>query len=649
MNRIQRNKYRILAVIGIMTFMVLNAVSQEISKDELEKRADYFFNSGRCEKAIPDYESLHNLYPKEDKYAYFLGRCYLQTYQNLDKAVELLKFVSTDNFRNDAYFYLGRAYQLTYRFDDATLAFTTFVKAATKRELKECNVRYWEAVNENAKKSTTVVRQLKIRNIKMIPVTVPESAFAGKAPGKFVYVPDEFRSPEDKSRNYDGFMFLPKKLKIGDYLYFSSYSKNAKQGIDIYRVKQLASGNFSLPELLPSVINTPYDDAYPYFDRETGTLYFSSKGHNTSGGYDIFRTRFDSINGTWTSPEKLDFPINSTFDDFMFCTSSGGNEAVFLSNRGDDPRYYSAYTLTDFTHVAYQTPSDQKDVRLSAVLKVNDQGSSYADDASGNNTDKVNQPPFIYTKPAPQTKYDKLVSEALELQARCDSISWIIENLKKNKHSDRSGENKEQLNANIATLSKEARRLQKLTNQKFADAEKTKKSSSDSVKEVSTPVYPVNNAKNTLAVKDQKSNENNDMTDNKKGDIAYNEGMMAARAASQHVNSEFSIQSVSPYSDSHPIPYASLPPGLVYRIQLGAFSNRVAENTFKGLSPVNMEIVNEQGTTKYYVGYFGSLEEARKGLEQVKNYGFTDAFLVCYYNKKRISVEKAKEIEFAEK
>ena len=650
MKSIQRNKLRLFAVMGIMTVMVLNAVSQEISKDELEKRAAYFFKTGRCEKALPDYQSLHNLYPKEDKYAYFLGRCYLQTYQNLDQAIELLKYVSTDNYKNDAYFYLGRAYHLTYRFDDATLAFTAFAKEATKRELKECNVDFWQTVNENAKKSTTVISQLNVNSVDTIPVTAPESAFAGKIPGKYVYVPDEFRSSVDKSMNYEGFMYLPKQLRVGEYLYFSSYSKNAKEGTDIFRVKQLASGNYSLPELLPSVINTQYDEAYPYFDSETGTLYFSSKGHNTSGGYDIFRSRFDSINNTWTTPEKLDFPINSTFDDFMYTTTSAGNDAVFLSNRDADPRFYSAYSLSGLKAVKYRTPANEQEVRLSASLEVTKQvNTSSLADAAGNEANNKARTPFIYSPPAPVTEYDKLVSEALELQARCDSVNWIIENLKDTRHTDKAGENGGQLEANINTLTAEAERLQKLSDERFAQAEKAKNIKIPDDTANITPAGVSEEQKNRAFVQNDKISQKVKPTGKQKADEAYNRGVIAARAANEHINSEFLILNDSPYSDSHPIPYTSLPPGLVYRIQLGSFSNRVAENTFKGLSPVNMEIVNDKGTTKYYVGYFSSLEDAREGLQQVKDYGFPDAFLVCYFDKEKISIEKAKEIEFAEK
>jgi hypothetical protein len=90
-----------------------------------------------------------------------------------------------------------------------------------------------------------------------------------------------------------------------------------------------------------------------------------------------------------------------------------------------------------------------------------------------------------------------------------------------------------------------------------------------------------------------------------------------------------------------------LPGGLVYRIQLGAYTNEIPQNTFGGLSPVSKERTST--STKYYVGIFSSITEAREALEKVKNYGYPDAFLVSYFDENKISVQQAREIEFANK
>ena len=108
--------------------------------------------------------------------------------------------------------------------------------------------------------------------------------------------------------NYQPLMFLPNQVSVNDYVFFSSYGKNKKQGIQIYRAQRVNETDYSLPQPLPESINTPYDDAYPVFDLQTSTLYFSSKGLNSMGGYDIFSCRYNAATQEWATPVKLDFP-----------------------------------------------------------------------------------------------------------------------------------------------------------------------------------------------------------------------------------------------------------------------------------------------------------------------------------------------------
>jgi len=110
---------------------------------------------------------------------------------------------------------------------------------------------------------------------------------------------------------------------------------------------------------------------------------------------------------------------------------------------------------------------------------------------------------------------------------------------------------------------------------------------------------------------------------------------------------EFKILLLSPYNKLNPIPSdINLPDGLIFRIQLGVFSKPVSNDTFKGLSPVSYEIAN--GKIKYYTGIFYSSESAGEALKEIREYGFSDSFLVPFYNGKIVSMEKAKEIEYSQ-
>jgi hypothetical protein len=109
--------------------------------------------------------------------------------------------------------------------------------------------------------------------------------------------------------------------------------------------------------------------------------------------------------------------------------------------------------------------------------------------------------------------------------------------------------------------------------------------------------------------------------------------------------SEFAILPKSPYSAANPIPLdETLPDGVVYKIQLGAFSKPLSTSVFKGLTPVSGEKL-PNGITKYYAGFFLRFADADDALRKVREYGFKDAYVVAFYNRKTINPERAKQLE----
>ena len=655
-------KSKIIDLRFIVPFIILislicnHSVCQDISKDELEKRALESFQNGSFDKAAGDYLTLHNLYPKEPRIAYYLGRSYLQSNQDLEEACNLLEFAAVHNYGDDAYFFLGRAYHLTYRFDDATMAFTTFKKTASKRLLKSYDVDYWIEVTRNAKESSTAAMKLQVIQKSYIPVKAFEGAFTDKIDGKYIYNPDELKSKQDLALNYQTVMQVNGGVKMGDYLYFASHSKNSKQDLDIYKVKRLTADNYSQPEPLSAVINTPYNEEYPFYDVTTGTLFFSSKGHNTTGGYDIFRSRFDSATMEWITPERLPFPINTPFDDFLYTLTKDNSGAIFLSNRNTNNKEYLATAYLIQSPLEYVTPTDINEIiKLAAIPSEEITAGSNLSET--NNTESVKrtlQPVTqknipVETAAVPKkSDYDKLLTEALELQSTTDSINWAVKELQKKADSETNYQKKQELTANIITLNKEASRMQRLSKEKFNEAEKL-----HGAEQTNNIQKNAGSGKSDQSVSELNTSsglEKDGINKTKTNKNEYSKGIEAASVAGSELNKGLQILNTSPYSKNNPIPLkAELPIGLVYRIQLGAFAGRVPENAFRGLTPITSENIKDKNVTKYYVGYFTSINEARKALESVKKYGYPDAFLVSYFNREKITIEKAREIEFAEK
>ncbi|WP_100335782.1 OmpA family protein [Hymenobacter chitinivorans] len=116
-------------------------------------------------------------------------------------------------------------------------------------------------------------------------------------------------------------------------IYFSTSKYSDQNTLDIYYATRQPGGDWGTPKSLGNVINTPFDDDSPYLSKDGKTLYFSSRGHNTMGGYDIFKSEYDSVGRTWGRPENMGYPVNTPDDDTYYRLSPDGSYAYLSSYR----------------------------------------------------------------------------------------------------------------------------------------------------------------------------------------------------------------------------------------------------------------------------------------------------------------------------
>ncbi len=119
--------------------------------------------------------------------------------------------------------------------------------------------------------------------------------------------------------------------KDGKYLYFASNRPGGYGGIDIYRSKKQANGAWGKAQNLGPDVNTSKHEDAPQIHTDDATLFFSSKGHDGMGGYDIFSTVLDAGSATWSEPKNVGYPINTAQDDIHFSLNATGNKAYFNS------------------------------------------------------------------------------------------------------------------------------------------------------------------------------------------------------------------------------------------------------------------------------------------------------------------------------
>ena len=120
----------------------------------------------------------------------------------------------------------------------------------------------------------------------------------------------------------------------GKYLYFTSDRPGGYGGIDIYISEKQEDGTWGKAKNLGPTINTSADEEGPFILPDGVTLLFSSKGHETMGGFDIFRSKINEF-GTWTKPENIGYPINTIDNDVFLAMTPDGKRAYFSSFRED--------------------------------------------------------------------------------------------------------------------------------------------------------------------------------------------------------------------------------------------------------------------------------------------------------------------------
>lgn len=124
--------------------------------------------------------------------------------------------------------------------------------------------------------------------------------------------------------------------KDGSKMYF--ISEREKSGgfgrADIYVSEKLGRKEWSEPKNLGNIINTKGDERMVYIHPDGNVLFFSSNGHSSIGGYDIYMSKFNDAEGKWTKPVNLGYPINTVDDEVNF-TMTLDNQKAFITGYFD--------------------------------------------------------------------------------------------------------------------------------------------------------------------------------------------------------------------------------------------------------------------------------------------------------------------------
>ncbi len=150
------------------------------------------------------------------------------------------------------------------------------------------------------------------------------------------------------SGSFESSAFLSKD---GKKIYFSTNDFSKNGDLDFYYSELSSDSTWSKPKNFSTVLNTPYDEDALVFTEDEKTIYFSSRGHNGMGGFDIFKSKYDESTQSWSKPENLGFPINTPDEDVYYYLSKNGKKGYLSSYRDGGLGEKDIYGVTPIPNV----------------------------------------------------------------------------------------------------------------------------------------------------------------------------------------------------------------------------------------------------------------------------------------------------------
>lgn len=396
----------------ILTFNIANSQEQQPTS---RRAARGFLSFSNYRQALEEYLKLWAKDSTNIEYNHSIGLCYLETNIDKSKAIPYLEWVTQQPKASPkAWYDLGRAYALNYRFDDAITAFKKYKTLVSKDE-NYIPAQRWIEMCNNAKELILQPVNVTFQNLgsdinsdapDFNPYITADETFmvfttkrAGNVGGWLDYdgyftsdimhstaksgvwskakrLPNTVNSPvveETVGMSPDGshlFVYMDNFIASGDIflsvrtgrsfnkleplgrnintknletsaciapnkklIFFTASLPDSYGGTDIYYSKKLPNGEWGPPINLGTTINTQYDEEFPYLAPDGKTFYFSSTGHNSMGGFDLFKSVWDKETMTFSKPQNLGYPINTPENNFTISLSKSGRYAYVSAFR----------------------------------------------------------------------------------------------------------------------------------------------------------------------------------------------------------------------------------------------------------------------------------------------------------------------------
>jgi len=323
-------KIKSILFVIICSVVSFFSYSQE-SIEETQKIANDLFEEEKYVEATSYYLRLLALQPRDHNYNYRYGACLLH---NAGKAQDVFKYlnyaITSDAVDIEANYFLGKAYHFNYQFNDALKFYKIYQTKVGSKPKASFDVVRQIQMCENGKKLITTITEMLVLDKKEIEKEKFFRIYDLNDIGGNLLVTAEFQTRLDEKKKHIPLIHFPENPNV---IYYSSYGESGENGRDIYVQRRLPTGGWGLPQILKGGVNTKFDEDYPYMHPDGKYLYFSSKGHNSMGGYDVFRCMYNKDTDMFGKAENMDFAVSSPNDDLFYVVDSMNTNAFFASNR----------------------------------------------------------------------------------------------------------------------------------------------------------------------------------------------------------------------------------------------------------------------------------------------------------------------------
>src|SRR5690554_3306471 len=342
-------KYFILTIL-------LALLNQYLHSQTLDEARAWYLE-GRYAEALPIFKAEHKENPKDAPLNQWLGMSLFMT-GRLTEAEQYLKYASEKKIP-EAYLSLGNLYVKLYRFEEAEKEFEKYQRANRRNE--EALDRLEEARDyaESIRRVVNRTEDVQIIDSLVLPKQDFLSAYnLSLESGSIIPINDFFENQPISDKT----LFLNERE---DKIYYSSGDSEAK----LFTMEKLLD-SFGNEKKLPASINESGNQAYPYVMSDGLTIYFASTGHQSYGGYDIYVTRYNLANESYLTPNRLNMPFNSTFNDYLMVIDEEKGVGWFTSDRFQPADSVCVYTFIPNQRVtlveAVEMESEEEEMKYMA-------------------------------------------------------------------------------------------------------------------------------------------------------------------------------------------------------------------------------------------------------------------------------------------